>query len=310
MTDYIGWLNQNSMRGYPLAESSTRMTVDGQLFPDNVLVDLQLVAPIEYLPAYVRSVVCNSRMLSLSIVSSVDTPLAACTVAIASIEPYKRYPLVGLDRHSSGYVCFGELPPGEFRYVFGSEASSAIEMRCVTPATVSEVSSLSKLGSRNRVTDGMVTLRSSGAVQLRVDPEGCYEIVDPEPAIGVGGMYLPSGDPKVFVHESNPLMTLRPYGTGWKVGLQSPAAINLSSLPTLGTWTFGEVPGLVSSIYAVRYSLVMAGLRSQSMHEFLSQCYRKSAYNRCGSPVLRTLGGAVADEDAKITVLLASNEEA
>ena len=307
MTDYIGWLNQNSMRSYPLAESSTRMTIDRQLFPDNVLVDLQLVAPIEYLPAYVRSVICNSRMLSLSIVSSADAPLAACTVAIGSIEPYKRYPLVGLDRHSSGYVCFGELPHGEFRYVFSSDVSSAIEMRCITPATVSEVSSLSKLGSRGRVTDGMVTLRSSGAVQLRVDPEGCYEIVDPEPAIGVGGVYLPSGDPKVFVHETIPSMTLRPHEGGWAVGNISTYAVNVSSIPTFGSWTVGGDP---VSIYAVRYSLVMAGLRSQSMHEFLSQCYRKSAYNRCGSPVLRTFGGAVADEDTKITVLLASNEEA
>ena len=133
----IQFENANEGRSYPFADDAALETADGLRLPDDVVVDLRIVAPAGA-GASLSSVYLSSRMASLCV--RVGSSALSCTVSRDAFRPYvpcRLERLAGLE-DVGGVVTFGqfEFPttPVAYRFAPGSARLADCVVAEYTPA--------------------------------------------------------------------------------------------------------------------------------------------------------------------------------
>lgn len=102
------WLNANSIRQYPLSERATLESVEGVAIPNDVIVDLIVLAPetVEY-PCRIRRISFTGRLFSVEIVDAFDVTIAVATADIQSPDEFLTVPLKSLFFDELGTLVLG-----------------------------------------------------------------------------------------------------------------------------------------------------------------------------------------------------------
>ena len=136
----LQWYNTNEQRNYPLAESASGLTIDGQVLPDNVLCDLRIHFPYSYVDiqgdthvlesAYVSSVtiaddyaaisICSTQGNELLASAQIQNPEIGIPYSLVAIGPWYLVPKI------SGWVVFGNGIHEPGTYVFNDPSASEL----------------------------------------------------------------------------------------------------------------------------------------------------------------------------------------
>lgn len=177
-TSYIQWYNENEGRAYPVSETASRVSTEGALLPNDIIVDMSLMLELGYTDAYISSVRITSRLVTVGI-STASTGLLVGTYIRDAIQPYKAYPLTGVVDNVSGWITFGShnaLTVEDYRFT-GPE-QSRIETRAIRYVDALPVKGIAKYGTVVKdVLTGVVRLSGGGGVVVSKDPENANGIL-------------------------------------------------------------------------------------------------------------------------------------
>lgn len=178
--EHIQWYNENEGRAYPLSESATRMTDDGRLMPDDILVDMGIMMRPDYADVYLSCLRVTPFVVTLGI-SSGSRGMFIGTYARDSIIPYRAYPLVPsvVVDDIAGWVVFGNhVATGIEDYRFSSSAQSGIERRAVTLVDRVPVARLVRYGgTADQYVNKLVRLVQGSGITIRVDPDNAQRVL-------------------------------------------------------------------------------------------------------------------------------------
>ena len=132
------WLNQNAYRAYPFKEDSSRTDSSGAVaIPDNLLVDLCLVAPANFDDQlYLSGLIYagTTMQLSMALTSDPGVTVAGFTADLSAHTANKAYSVVGVDEMSDirGRAVLGDLSSLSSQLIQGefSFAASATPFEC------------------------------------------------------------------------------------------------------------------------------------------------------------------------------------
>jgi len=139
--NYMDWYNENEQRGYPLAETASRISDNGQKLPDNLIVDLSLSVLDSQVPVYLGGVYITSKIVSLYIVDKNAVTLYTATFVKGSLQPYKAYAiqvlnLAAAEYQISGWIVFGsyiqQATPVNETYLFSTSGQSELETKVMS----------------------------------------------------------------------------------------------------------------------------------------------------------------------------------
>lgn len=178
------WLNANSLRAYPISETTPRTSVNGEItLPNTLIVDARVNAPYGHMSGvfYISSVEVLQERVSVDISYYGDGESSAVATVIADVAthiPNKSYPFVGNgDNHSVlGVIVIGEL--GDIISSIQGSYDFAEDSTPLEPATINvsqpmiEYVSLVVQGVEVGKLDRVVKLRAGSNIRLtRVDSE-------------------------------------------------------------------------------------------------------------------------------------------
>lgn len=169
MSTGIQWENENELRGYPLAEGSSRVDDSGRDLPDSILVDMSVVCFGRFKNLRLGSVRVGPGLTSLSLLDDAG-PVAVVTVP--SVEPYVPVALDSLRDGVSGTVVFGEFDRTSVAsYRFSTAEQSAISPFCVVEFPDTGVRSFVDDASGEEAS-GDVAFNFGGSVVVSVETTG------------------------------------------------------------------------------------------------------------------------------------------
>lgn len=178
----VGFQNKNELRNYPLHDQATRVDVNGQQLPNNVIADIHLLLPSSLgTSVFVSSVGISAGLVSVTFQAALMNPScpgsssASTFVPIAAVSlpkpivPYKNYRVESLYPGVGGWIAFGIGAQAETTLSLLFEDPSAtflVDKVCRAYADL-PVSSIGKVGL-NKVLTGLVRLKgTTGAVRTR-----------------------------------------------------------------------------------------------------------------------------------------------
>jgi len=135
----LDFLNQNSLRNYPIKEGAPRISTDGVLtLPNNFIVDFQLAATYDPTRRFFISKISNFED-SMQIEISDENSIVAGTfnITVVSHTPYKEYFLTPTDYYvgATGVIVIDDYTSFNITGVFNFNISNTeFETRTVIPA--------------------------------------------------------------------------------------------------------------------------------------------------------------------------------
>lgn len=175
----VGWLNANTQRNYPLAETASGKDTSGSFeIPAALLADLVITVPVDRVPdpsaLFISSVAVFASGVVL-VISLADGPVCSITIPDTA-EDYSVYRLAGLGNFLdvTGWATFGhrsvlaELPPGAYTFDVNG---GRIEASAVRP-DIQGVASLRvyQAGNYSERLTGDVTLAAGQNIRFSVSP--------------------------------------------------------------------------------------------------------------------------------------------
>jgi len=304
------WHNQNEFRKYPFREEATMVATDGATVPNQLVADLQCTVPSPAAELYLWKAYVTQSTVSVMLAMA-GVPVLACTVGTAYLVSWKAYPMVSLDGVSSGQIVFGDVSNlAPLAIACSGYSAAGVEPRCVRSWKPSVLS----IGRRYDpyVATGVVSLVPGTSMSLSTSVEGCYHVLNSS-CTGYPGLYLPSGtlSSRPIYVRTDGLRRLYYEAAQWKLGLVSSTDADYytaDSYPDRPQWVRVS-DGLPFDPQVVRSSLVDVGLAPVTMPEFLGPYDRQSIAGACGSPVLRSLGGASTDGGGHINIIAVASPE-
>jgi len=177
----IQWYNENEGRSYPLAEAATKLTDNGQLLPNDIIVDMGLMLRPDYPTAYLSYLRITSHIVTVGVCYGARRCLFLGTYARSSIIAYKAYPLIPsmIVDDISGWIAFGSHTATSIEnYAFSSMTQSAIERRAITIIDRVPVSRLTRYnGTIDQWVNKTVRLVAGSGVSIRLDPLNSQRIL-------------------------------------------------------------------------------------------------------------------------------------
>jgi hypothetical protein len=181
---FSGWMNRNEVRNYPLHDSATKQSANGDLLPDNIIADMSIMVPESAGRfVYLSSAAVTPGLVSLTFLAT-DTdpfspsagssssgsaglvPLAAITVQ-KPVTQYRNYAIEALYPGVAGWVAFGSGADGATSrsYRFEAAADGLLNSKAVRAYRDYPVSSLGKDGRLINMT-GLVTIQGGNAITV------------------------------------------------------------------------------------------------------------------------------------------------
>jgi hypothetical protein len=189
------WYSENEQRNYPLADIATAVDDSGLLFPEDLLVDLNIRIPyLKGTVLFLSGMSITSQLVSFTILaapslsSSLPDFIPVASLAVRRpVIPHRNYPVVAYDPYVSGWAVFGRgtLQPKIQNYKFSTSAQSAISGGCARAIQPTALMGIGKPDSNNLV-QGAVTLNTTGDMQVSLQersvPDGsggyvCRQVV-------------------------------------------------------------------------------------------------------------------------------------
>jgi len=185
---FADWMNRNEVRNYPLHDQATKRSAKGDVLPDGIIADLNIMVPESAGRfVYVSSVAVTPGLVSLTFLA-VDTdplqpdaepsssspssssstdqgpvPIASITLP-KSVTMYKNYPLDALYPGVAGWVAFGsDIEEVSESYRFVEPIDGLLCSKAVRAYRDMPVTSIGKTGRLTELT-GLIQLANVGDV--------------------------------------------------------------------------------------------------------------------------------------------------
>ena len=173
----LNWYDENEGRSYPLAEFSTQEDQEGRELPTDLVVDLTMSLPEEYLDSVrVAAVGVRGGVPSITVAAKVggeDVTLLSATQRVSPYEPLALNPLVN---DVAGLVVFGNgiLHVGDL-YLFDEVGQSGVALRAVRGTRSPAVTSIAVEG-HEKIVD-VLTLLAGDNLEIAADPDNDNRIL-------------------------------------------------------------------------------------------------------------------------------------
>ena len=168
-----GFQNKNENRNYPLHDAATRVDINGDKLPNEIIADIHILIPESIGAAiFVSSVGVSSGLVSVTLQAATNNPscpgsssstgfipIAAVSVP-RPIVPFKNYPLEAIYPGVGGWIAFGQgaLEVNECSHLFDSPDASFLVDKVARAYKDLPVSSVGKVGLSTKLT-GLVRLK-------------------------------------------------------------------------------------------------------------------------------------------------------
>ena len=204
---YIQWLNQNSLRAYPLSEISTQLSDSGEVFPSDFILDASIMMEEPAEAIYVSSVSFTANTFSIAL--SQKTGVASTIVYMGTflkknIIPYNTYSLSSMQNFGCATLVLGNTDYTNKKYTFNSSNQTAFEDKCITLVKPIPLVSIARLnGLSSETLDGVITLKAGSNNSL--DTRKAYRVITDEVFCGI---YIESPVYNNESHIANALVAL------------------------------------------------------------------------------------------------------
>jgi hypothetical protein len=169
----IAWYNENEGRAYPVSETVTRISDDGKMLPNDIVVDIGILVPPEHSDIYISSIRATDTIVSLGLRSILSGLMVGVGIfARSTLRPYTAYPLTPVVDNVSGWVVFGtHNTRGMIEdYRFSTYSQSGLEKRTVTVIDSLPVRRFLRLtGCGTEFVDRIVKLRAGSNILIEAD---------------------------------------------------------------------------------------------------------------------------------------------
>jgi len=167
------WYNANETRSYPLDESSTLRSDQGDLLPSDIITDINLRYPGIYGDyPFLASVGITENLVSLTIQAATAptggpglNPLAVFSLAKDDLVEGRPYALEGQVDGAGGWIVFGSGIQEPFTGRFSGPAQALLAPRAARAYSTLPLTSLAKLGNQQALT-GVVQLLAEDPLQI------------------------------------------------------------------------------------------------------------------------------------------------
>ncbi len=168
------WYNLNEQRSYPLDDTASGVSDDGQRFPNSLIQDLRLRWPSDLGDyAFVSSATVTPHLASILIEASptlsnspvASTLLAGISIPLADLKPGRTYPLTTFQSGVGGFVTIGSGIDQLYRGLFSSPEQSLITPRAARPDRTPPVPTLG-IGQAAKGLAGVVNLAVEAPLEL------------------------------------------------------------------------------------------------------------------------------------------------
>ena len=179
----LEWYAVNATRRYPLDETATARTDDGQETPDNIIVDIAITLPKELGDyVYLGGLTVTSTLITAVFLASgapvrqgmhttigpadaTSNPIAAVSVLRKDLNLYRHYTIDPLLEGVGGWIVFGEGALHPFVGRYSTYQQSLLLPRCVSNYVELPVRSIGKRNSRDTL-EGVVSLRAGNDLEI------------------------------------------------------------------------------------------------------------------------------------------------
>jgi hypothetical protein len=170
------WYNTNETRGYPLDESATLTSDQGERLPANIVSDINLRYPEILGPfAFLASVGISTNLVSVTLQSALNltgdpglNPLAVFTLPRDEVIEGRPYPLEAQAPGVGGWIVFGSGIQEEFTGRFSGPAQALLAPRAARAYRDFPVASLGKLANLEALS-GIIRLQGVDPVEIVKD---------------------------------------------------------------------------------------------------------------------------------------------
>lgn len=131
-TVFTQWENGNGLRKFPFTESSSLVSTDGQILPDNVITDLLLFYPTSEYTPQLACVKLGPEVLSVAFKLG-NTLLTSVIVTKKDFKAYMPYQMTSVLPGSTGIITFGEIRWPETATLYKFDGTATVDMRaCIS----------------------------------------------------------------------------------------------------------------------------------------------------------------------------------
>ena len=167
------WYSLNASRSYPVDETASCLSDEGERLPEDILIDLRLRWS-RYLGQYAFLSAVSVTPYAVSLTFQADdvfegseavAPLAAVTVPLLGLQEGRAYAVTPFVPGVYGYVAFGGGVGRPYTGRFSSPAQAWLAPRAARPCTFSSISGVRTINSGTPLT-GVIRLRGQHPIEV------------------------------------------------------------------------------------------------------------------------------------------------
>lgn len=172
------WYNLNEQRSYPIDDTATALSDEGNRIPSSLISDLRLRWPITYgRYGYISAATITKNIVTLLITSSSTldnssedaTLIAGVSVPTSELIAGRTYALSPFQQGVGGFITFGSSQLESYRGLFSTPQQTLLTARAARPVRVPPVPSLG-VDQVSSSLSGIVNLNVSAPLTVRLEP--------------------------------------------------------------------------------------------------------------------------------------------